>query len=241
MGTDDVPTYDYDWDWDTDWEDFRYYVEQNGSAPAGTNMVRVTEYEYDDGSDGGDGLLTEVTEHVDSSNSRVTEYGYDWRGRRVWTYQDDGTYGTYSYLTYDRLGRVTKTERYHDDDDDFSSQGPETSSDDNLMARTETSYDDRGRVYETTRYAVDPDDGSVGNSLTDETWYDAAGNVIKTHAGRHRAVLQNLVRRPRPDHRAVRRLRHRRNGVRRRRRRGRGYHLRPNASSTTTRPGRRSS
>lgn len=33
--------------------------------------------------------------------------------------------------------------------------------------------------YQTIRYAVDPSTGTVGNSLTDNTWYDAAGNAIK--------------------------------------------------------------
>ena len=41
-------------------------------------------------------------------------------------------------------------------------------------------FDDRGRVYQTIRYAVDPATGIVGNSLTDNTWFDAATNVIKS-------------------------------------------------------------
>ncbi|MFO7902542.1 MAG: hypothetical protein R6U98_07775, partial [Pirellulaceae bacterium] len=43
VGTDDVPSSDHNSDGSTDWEDFRYYVEENGSAPTGTNMVLVTE------------------------------------------------------------------------------------------------------------------------------------------------------------------------------------------------------
>jgi len=35
-----------------------------GGGAQGNNMVLVTEYQYDDGSDGGDGLLTEETQHV---------------------------------------------------------------------------------------------------------------------------------------------------------------------------------
>lgn len=35
------------------------------------------------------------------------------------------------------------------------------------------------RSKRTIRYAVDPATGVVGNSLTDNFWYDAAGNVIK--------------------------------------------------------------
>jgi len=48
-----------------------------------------------------------------------------------------------------------------------------------LIARSETKYDDRGRVYQTVRYGVNPATGTVGQSLADNTWYDASGNVIK--------------------------------------------------------------
>jgi hypothetical protein len=41
-------------------------------------------------------------------------------------------------------------------------------------------HDDRGRIYRTIRYAVTPSTGAVGNSLTDNTWFDAAGNVLKS-------------------------------------------------------------
>ncbi|HVX63949.1 MAG TPA: hypothetical protein VHC19_25220 [Pirellulales bacterium] len=48
-------------------------------------MVVVTEYQYDGGSAGGDGVLTQETQHVDASTSCVTSYGYDYRDRRVFT------------------------------------------------------------------------------------------------------------------------------------------------------------
>ena len=35
-------------------------------------------------------------------------------------------------------------------------------------------------MYQTVRHGVDPATGTVGNSLTGNTWYDAAGNVIKS-------------------------------------------------------------
>ncbi len=181
LGTDDVPDADHNGDGTIDSGDFRWYVENHGAAPAGTNMVLVSQNEYDHGQ-AGDGLLTKVTEHVDDSTTRTVEYGYDWRNRQVWSYQDDGTYGTYSYLTHDNLGRVTRSEQYWDADEDFAAQGPELATDDILIARSETAYDDRGRVYESTRYAVDPSDGSVGDALTDRFWYDAAGNVIKSQS-----------------------------------------------------------
>jgi hypothetical protein len=45
-----------------------------GGGATGNNMVLVTEYEYDGGAAGGDGLLTKETQHVSASETRVTEY-----------------------------------------------------------------------------------------------------------------------------------------------------------------------
>ncbi len=106
-----------------------------------------------------------VTQHVDASTTRVTSFTFDWRNRRTDT---DGEIDFYEKVYYDNLDRVTKTERY------------DTTANGNLIARSETKYDDRGRVYQTIRYGVNPSTGTVGNSLTDNTWYDAAGNVIKS-------------------------------------------------------------
>ncbi len=73
----------------------------------------------------------------------------------------------YAKVYYDNLDRVTRTERY------------DTTLSGNLVARNDTLYDDRNRVYQSIRYGVDPTTGLVGNALTDNTWYDAAGNVLK--------------------------------------------------------------
>jgi RHS repeat-associated protein len=136
-----------------------------GGGATGNNMVLVTEYEYDGGNAGGDGNLTEQTQHVDGSTTGVTGMTYDWRNRRTDT---DGEIDYFQRVTYDNLDRVTTTERY------------DTTAGGNLIARGETKYDDRGRVYQSVRHAVNPSTGAVGNSLTDNTWYDAAGNVIKS-------------------------------------------------------------
>ncbi len=136
-----------------------------GGADPNNNMVPVTSSQYDHGQAGGDGNLTEQTQHVSDSETRVTAFVYDWRNRRTDT---DGEIDFYEQVTYDNLDRVTRTERY-----DTTAQG-------NLIARSDTLYDDRGRVYRTIRYAVDPSTGDVGNALVDNTWYDAAGNQIKS-------------------------------------------------------------
>ncbi len=127
-------------------------------------MVQITALEYDDGNDGGNGNVTKQTQYVDGSTTRITTMTYDFRNRRTET---DGEEDFSEKLTYDNLDRVIKRERY------------DTTTSGNLVSRSETKYDDRGRVYQTIRYGVDPSSGTVGNSLTDNTWFDAAGNAIK--------------------------------------------------------------
>jgi YD repeat-containing protein len=68
VGTDDTPTTGY-------W---------SPSNLAGTNMVKVREYEYDGGGVG-DGNMTKVTEFTGVGAARVTQAWYDWRGRAVAT------------------------------------------------------------------------------------------------------------------------------------------------------------
>ncbi|HYE21097.1 MAG TPA: RHS repeat-associated core domain-containing protein [Tepidisphaeraceae bacterium] len=139
--------------------------------PAGSgspnNMVQIAASEYDGGSDGGDGNLTESTWYASGSDLRVTAIGYDWRNRRT---SEDGEIDFYATYTYDNLGRVVQADRY------------DTTSGGNLIGRTQTLYDDRGRVYLTKQFEVDPSSGTLGNALTGNAWYDPAGNVIKAIA-----------------------------------------------------------
>tara|TARA_R110002111_G_scaffold164386_3_gene230587 strand:+ start:42527 stop:48934 length:6408 start_codon:yes stop_codon:yes gene_type:complete len=135
-----------------------------GGGALGNNMVQVTGLEYDSGNSGGNNNRTKQTQYATASDTRVTLLTYDWRNRNIDT---DGEIDYFQRLYYDNLDRITKTERY-----DTTSAG-------NLIARSETKYDDLDRVYQTIQYGVDPSTGTVGNSLTDNTWYDAASNVIK--------------------------------------------------------------
>jgi len=135
-----------------------------GGAP-GNNMVLVTENEYDHGTDGGDGNLTQEMQYVNATDTRVTTYLYDWRNRRT---DIDGEVDFYQKAYYNNLDQVVKTERY-----DATVSG-------NLIARDEKLYDPRGLVYRTIRWGVDPATGTVGNSLTNNFWFDAAGNEIKS-------------------------------------------------------------
>jgi len=111
------------------------------------------------------------------TTTRVTTHSYDFRGRRIAT---DGEVDFYEKRTYDNLDRVTKVDRH------------DTTSGGNLIARSETKYDDRGRIYQSVRHGVDPSTGTVGNALTDNTWFDAAGNVIKQQPAGSKLFMKTI-------------------------------------------------
>ncbi len=140
-------------------------TDPTGGGATGNNMVVVSANQYDGGQPGGNGNLTQQTQHVDASTTRVTEFSYDFRNRRLTT---DGEVDYFEKSDYDNLNRVIKTERYDTDENG------------NLLARSETKYDNLSRVYQEIQYGVDPATGTVGNSLVNNTWYDESGNVIKT-------------------------------------------------------------
>ena len=170
IGTDDVPTSDYDGSGAIDWKDFRWYVAHYAAAPAGTNMVLVSSYQYDGGADGGSGLLTESRAYFGSgaSDYYATEYQYDWRDRQTAALSPGGVV---TYYEYDNLDRVTSTQTYASAD--FTLQSSE------LRGQAQSLYDDFGRVYESRVYEIDPGNGTLGDSLPSYAWYDAAGNLVK--------------------------------------------------------------
>ncbi|WP_145349512.1 RHS repeat domain-containing protein [Roseimaritima multifibrata] len=139
-----------------------------GGGAAGNNMVQVSASVFDDGSDGGDNNLTSQIAYVDAVNTRTTSFLYDWRNRRVDT---NGELDAFQRVVYDNLNQVIQSDRY-----DTSAAG-------NLVDRSETKYDNLGRVYRSIRYAVDPSTGALGNPLTSNSWFDAAGNQVKSMAG----------------------------------------------------------
>ncbi len=141
-----------------------------GGGATGNNMTAVALLEYDDGSAGGDGNLTEETLPVDdtSGNDRITTYGYDFRDRRETTTQTDGTITWITKATYDNLDRVTASVRYHT-----------SVSNANRITQSRTFYDALGRVYKTETDGCDPATGDVAGTLTGQNWYDLAGNLIK--------------------------------------------------------------
>ena len=72
-----VVTYEYD-EWNL------LVAERMGTDDSGSgNMVLLKEYEYDGGSAGGNGYLTKITRHEDSSTSHDVEIQNDYRGRAI--------------------------------------------------------------------------------------------------------------------------------------------------------------
>ena len=61
-----------------------------GGTDPDNNMVIVTANEYDDGADGGDGNLTQLTQYVNATTTRVTLMAFDFRDRLITT---DGEIG----------------------------------------------------------------------------------------------------------------------------------------------------
>ena len=116
--------------------------------------------------------------------------------------------------TLDNLGQTTETDTYANAAYN-SGTGQISTSSANLRAKSTSSYDPLGRLYETDTYnvaqagSVSPTPGTVGDRLPTDTWYDAAGNMIKTETGTTGAFDKVRLRRPGTALQPVRRLRHR--------------------------------
>lgn len=148
----------------------------NGGAH---NELTVVEYEYDGNAGGGDSNLTKETRWVDSNsaNNRVTLFIFDWRNRRIGV---DGEVDLYLEYLYDNLNQLTTVLRHN------------TTFSGTVIGKQELRYDNLGRVYQSVRYAVDVSTGTVGNSLTDNTWYDPAGNVAKSQPAGSKAFTKTF-------------------------------------------------
>lgn len=145
-------------------------ADPTGGGASGNNMIKLSENEYDGGSEGKNGLLTKVTQMVNATvgDNRETEMEYDWRDRLTNTITSDGTHEFHQKPTLDNLGRATANKTYRDDSGTLK-----------LISQSESFYDDRGRSYRSKSYAVS-DAGVAGNSLQSDQWFDANGRVIKS-------------------------------------------------------------
>ncbi|MFM8933018.1 MAG: hypothetical protein ACKOS8_14215, partial [Gemmataceae bacterium] len=154
----------------------------------GTDLVKISENEYDGGGVG-DSNLTKVTQIPGgSAANRVTQNFFDWRNRvvatktGVETSEATDTNRLISYLDYDNVNRVTTTRLYDGDTVSITSTSgvPNAPTSSLLRAKSETQFDERGQVFKTLTYSVDPSTGSVSSSaLTTQSWFDPRGLVIK--------------------------------------------------------------
>ncbi|WP_162668091.1 polymorphic toxin-type HINT domain-containing protein [Gemmata massiliana] len=158
---------------------------------AGTDLVKVREYEYDNGGVG-DSNLTKVTEYPGGgAAARVTQTWYDWRNRAVAVkYGVEASESTsvnrqLVYYTYDNLDQVTMTQVYDADTVTPTVSGgvPQAPASTLLRAQDTVEYDELGRVFRTRTYSVNTSTGAVStNSLATDVWYDARGLVLKQSA-----------------------------------------------------------
>jgi RHS repeat-associated protein len=147
----------------------------SGAGASGNNMVMLSETEFDNASDGGNGLQTKVTQKVTASaaHDRVTGFEYDWRGRLANTITTDGTNEFHQKPVLDNLNRATSQQSFRYDSGVTGSL--------TLIAQSESFYDERGRSFRSKTYAVS-DNGVAGNALESNQWFDASGQVIKSSA-----------------------------------------------------------
>ena len=142
-------------------------VQEELGTSAGLTVTEIKEY-YDNGT------LKKVTLPVDSTsaNDRITEKTYDFRQRlredRTSVEKDGGgTWVLISAFGYDNRDLRTSVTDYH------------TAVSNASRTRYQTqSWDALGRLYRTLTYAVDGS-GNLGNALTDNRYYDTAGQIAR--------------------------------------------------------------
>lgn len=161
-------------------------------ANPGTNMVKVSENEYDGGGIG-DGNLTKVTLFPgDGSPDRVTVNLYDWRNRLVstksgvQTTEDEAVNRPLTVYAYDNLGQQTAVSTYDGDAvtmADADADGiPDSLPSAARRALGELFYDDRGRTYRSMQHSINQITGADEGALATDTWYNNRDQVIKSEA-----------------------------------------------------------
>jgi hypothetical protein len=158
---------------------------------AGTDLVQVRAYEYDQGGVG-DGNLTQIIEYpgLDAA-PRVLQLRYDWRNRLVTVkagveeQESEEVNRPLLFLEYDNLGQAVVRELYDGDGvmlaDSNGDGGPDRPELSRLRSRSIHHWDELGRVFRTQGFSVDPVSGVVSSqALVSDTWYDRRGLVVKT-------------------------------------------------------------
>jgi len=160
------------------------------------DSVLLSENQYDHGSDGGDGNLTSQTQYVSDTETRVTDFAYDWRNRQIdqafnVLRQEPAGAMEYQTFEYDSLGRRVSATNPLDEStlysfDDAGNQISTTDPNEEVWTR---GYDPLGRLVrstnpldESTTYGFN-DAGAqttVTNALSETTTstFDDAGRLI---------------------------------------------------------------
>ena len=150
-----------------------------GGESSGTDdMVKVSEVEFDGGSDDGNGLVTKRTLFVEGSTTgkRETTYQHDLFGRVL--LQTNPT-APHTLNAYDLRGRTTATAQYSSTASIVVGTDVPTTEATNRLTLNETFYNQKGQVYKRGRHAIDQDDGSDDATMSSLYWYDSAGRNIK--------------------------------------------------------------
>ena len=161
------------------------------SNTTGTDLVKVSQKEYDGGGIG-DGNVTKVTQYPGGGAAdRVTQTWFDWRNRPVVTKggvessEATDVNRPINYLDYNNLNQVTMARSFDGDTVSITTTSgvPNAPSSSLLRSETENLFDEMGRGYRTLTYSVDQSSGSVSsNSLASNIWFDARGLVEKQSA-----------------------------------------------------------
>ena len=162
--------------------DHAWYLDSSDplAEPSGTdNMVKVEELAYDEDTNVlGNGQVTTRTLFVEGTTTgdRVTTFKYDGRGQLI---VQVGPQAPYTVMKYDNLGRSIASGQYSSSSGLLATTDP-TSTTTNRVALSETSYDEMGRAFKSTRHSITQSDGSDAASLSNLSWFDSMGRVIKT-------------------------------------------------------------
>ena len=151
----------------------------SGGEPSGTDdMVKVSETEYDDGNDFGNGLVTTRTGYVEdgTTDKRETTLEHDVRGRVL---LETRPVSPHVFHKVDNMGRRVATGQFSSTASIVVGTDDPTTETTNRLGLTQSFYDERGRVWKSQRHKIDDTDGSDDDNLQALTWFDDEGRVIK--------------------------------------------------------------
>jgi hypothetical protein len=136
--------------------------------------------EYDKGLSGKDGNLTRLTQYIDEEDTRITNYGYDWRNRRT---SNSGEIDFFEGYTLDNLNRVIRTDRRN------------TTSSGTLVGRTERKYDTRGPDLSDPELRGKSADGRTGKCTDGQHLVRRRWQRYQAATCRSEGIHQDRVRR----------------------------------------------